>query len=229
MSTTLNVISGNIFTTAHQTIVNTVNCVGVMGAGLALECRLRYPLMFDRYSQLCVEGMIDIGKLWIFKATDRWILNFPTKKHWKYPTKEEYLHVGLRKFMETYQEKGITSIAFPLLGAQNGGLSGSQSLAIMESYLRDCTIPVEIYRYDATAPDDLFEAFRSKLQGTTPREVSLGTGLRIDFVNRIYEALSDSRICQLGQLANVRGIGDKSLEKAFRYAQCGSDKAKKLI
>lgn len=224
MPITLSVLSGNIFTSAHQTIVNTVNCVGVMGAGLALECRLRYPEMFEKYVQLCDEGMIVIGKLWIFKSSDpgRWILNFPTKKHWKYPSKEEYLHAGLKKFMGTYEEKGITSIAFPLLGAQNGGLSASQSLAIMESYLKNCSIPVEIYHYDASAPDDLFEIFRNNLISKSPRDVSAGTGLRIDYVNRIYNALSDNRICQLGQLANVRGIGDKTLEKVFKYAQVGN-------
>jgi hypothetical protein len=193
-----------------------------MGAGLALECRLRYPMMFDKYARLCSEGKIDIGILWIFKSPDRWILNFPTKKHWKYPTKEAYLHSGLQKFIDTYEEKGITSIAFPLLGAQNGGLTSERSLEIMESYLTKCSIPIDIYRYDASAPDDLYAKFRSTLMSKSAQEVSIGAGLRIDFVNRIYAALSDDRICQLGQLANVRGIGDKTLEKAFIYAQAST-------
>ncbi len=93
---------GNIFSSRCQTIVNTVNCVGIMGAGIALECRLRYPLMFDQYAKLCADAKLDIGQLWIYRAPERWVLNFPTKKHWRYPSKVEYLHLGLQKFMQTY-------------------------------------------------------------------------------------------------------------------------------
>src|SRR5690554_3048314 len=106
------VIIGNIFSSDCQTLVNTINCVGIMGAGIALEYRLRYPEMYDRYVQLCSDSKIDIGKLWIYKS-DRWILNFPTKKHWKDPSRIEYLESGLEKFRDTYLNKGITSVAFP--------------------------------------------------------------------------------------------------------------------
>ena len=122
---------GNIFSSRCQTIVNTVNCVGIMGAGIALECRLRYPQMFEQYAQLCADAKLDIGRLWVYKAPERWVLNFPTKKHWRYPSRVEYLHLGLQKFMDTYQTRGITSVAFPLLGAQNGGLQADESLALM--------------------------------------------------------------------------------------------------
>ena len=79
----IKIISGNIFTSKCQTIVNTINCVGVMGAGIALECRLRYPEMYKKYVELCENREISIGILWLYKSEDRWILNFPTKKHWK--------------------------------------------------------------------------------------------------------------------------------------------------
>lgn len=62
------IVTGNIFTSECQTIVNTVNCVGVMGAGIALECRLRYPEMHDKYIALCTERKINIGLLWIYKS-----------------------------------------------------------------------------------------------------------------------------------------------------------------
>ena len=71
---------------------------------------------------------IDIGILWIYKnSAERWILNFPTKKHWKYPTKIEYLKKGLEKFINTYDQKDIQSIAFPILGSDKGGLSSDVS------------------------------------------------------------------------------------------------------
>lgn len=93
-----------------------------MGAGIALECRLRYPSLYSEYVALCRQRRIQFGRLWLFKAPDRWILNFPTKEHWRDPSREEYLHAGLREFMESYEAMGIESIAFPLLGAQHGGI-----------------------------------------------------------------------------------------------------------
>lgn len=215
----LRIISGNIFTSKCQTIVNTVNCVGVMGAGIALECRLRYPEMYDQYISLCERRMIDIGLLWIYKGSNRWILNFPTKRHWKELSQEEYLHRGLRKFMQIYKEEGIESIAFPLLGAQHGGINPKKAEELMESYLSKCTIPVEIYRYDPMAPDDLYEKFRDLILAMSPEEIKKATGLRSNVINRILDALNNPQICQLNRLASIDGIGIKTLEKAFTFAR----------
>lgn len=144
---------GNIFESKAQTLVNTVNCVGVMGKGLALEFKNKYPDMFIAYEQICKQGLLNIGKLWIYKTENRWILNFPTKYDWRKPTQEYYLELGLEKFIETYQQRGITSIAFPLLGASNGGLSPEISLAIMKKHLEKCEIPVTIYlSYNSGTP-----------------------------------------------------------------------------
>ena len=151
---------GNIFTTKCQTIVNTINCVGVMGAGIAYEFRLRENDMYVKYQALCNERKIDIGILWIYRTQKYNILNFPTKYDWKYPAKEEYLQKGLQKFVETYQQKGITSIAFPLLGADRGGLNPQDSLKIMFKYLSNCDIDIEIWHFDPYAKDDLYEEFK---------------------------------------------------------------------
>lgn len=223
------IIIGNVFTTRCQTIVNTVNCVGVMGAGIALECRLRYPAMYQQYASLCKEGKIDIGTLWIYKAHERWVLNFPTKQHWKYPTKEEYLHAGLAKFMSTYEARGVESIAFPVLGAHNGGLEPARSIEIMKSYLRACSIRVEIYQYDPTAADDLFDRFKERMLALGPEELKSVTGLRIDYIDRIRRALESPKLHQLNQLAQVNGIGDKTLEKAFAFVRNETSGAGNLI
>lgn len=145
---TLTIIKNrNIFDSQCQTIVNTVNCVGVMGKGLALEMKKRYPNMFDKYKDYCDKGLIDIGKLWLYKhSDDKWILNFPTKKHWKNSSEYEYIEEGMKKFVETYQEKGITTIAFPMLGCNNGGLEKDVVIQIMTKYLIKCdNLIVEIY------------------------------------------------------------------------------------
>ena len=89
--------------------------------------------MFDVYQEYCRQDLISIGKLWIYKGNEKdpWVLNFPTKTHWKLPSEYEYIEKGLQKFVETYKDKGITSIAFPLLGANNGGLDGHKVEEIM--------------------------------------------------------------------------------------------------
>lgn len=141
----LTIVTGDIFQSNTQTIVNTVNCVGAMGKGIALEYKKRYPKMYVQYKELCNQKLIDVGKLWLYKTEEKWILNFPTKKHWRDSSKIEYLELGLKKFISEYKNKGITSISFPLLGAQNGGINPKISLEIMQKYLSQCTIDVFIY------------------------------------------------------------------------------------
>jgi O-acetyl-ADP-ribose deacetylase (regulator of RNase III) len=213
----MKVIKGNIFATTCQTVVNTVNCVGVMGAGIAYEFRLRYPGLYQKYVELCNNKSISIGSLWLFKAKDKWILNFPTKYHWKYPTKIEYLHKGLEKFLSTYKEKGITSVAFPLLGASNGGLDPDVSFNVMQTYLNQCDIPVEVYFFDKNVNDNLYEVFKSLFLTSSERELADKTGLRIDFVKKVKSALESEGNTRLMDLRKEKGIGEKTLEKAFYF------------
>jgi len=219
---------GNIFTTQADTIVNTINCVGVMGAGIALEFRLRYPKMYTKYRELCDQKQIAIGKLWIYQAPDnRKILNFPTKYHWKYPSKTEYLTSGLQKFVDTYRDKGITSIAFPLLGADKGGIAPDLSLDIMKEYLSRCQeLDVEIWHFDPAATDDKYEAFKKSVLENEDETLKVLTGIRINTIRKIRDALSDPSINSLSGLLRVQGIGDKTLEKLFRWSEAESREPK---
>lgn len=224
-SSNISIIKGNIFTSKCQTLVNTVNCVGVMGAGIALEFKFRYPQMFERYYELCQQDMIKIGTLWIYKdGLNKLILNFPTKMHWKYPSKIEYLEKGLSKFLETYEEKGITSIAFPILGASKGGIDENLSISVMQRYLSQVNIPVEIYKYDPNAYDDLYKRFKEIFLNTDLVKLKKDTKLRANYIEKLKEALADDGIRSLSRLATVNGIGIKTLEKSFHYAM--SDNAK---
>lgn len=211
-------IEGNIFNTKMQTIVNTVNCVGVMGRGIALVYKLRYPNMFERYQDICRNRQMEIGKLWLYNAEKNapWVLNFPTKLHWKYPSKMEYIVKGLEKFVQTYKEKGITSIAFPMLGTLNGGLDADEVRKVMDHYLSQCDIPVEIYEYDPEVPDDLFETFKSKWNSLDESARKTQSGLRsITQVRAIDEALRYDRVRSLMELINYPGIGIKTMEACF--------------
>ncbi len=246
---------GNIFTTKCQTIVNTINCVGIMGAGIAYECRLRYPEMYSRYVELCNEKKISIGTLWIYKSDNKWILNFPTKNHWKYESKIEYLEKGLQKFLDTYKEKGIKSIAFPLLGASNGGIPEKKSIEVMKKYLEQCdNINIEIYYFDPYAYDDLYLKFKEIWTRVPEKELkkelkklkekehknlrerlddlmkenSLNNSREIDKIHEklkekslpisaISKALGDENIRSLSGLLRAKGVGEKTLEKAFHF------------
>lgn len=133
-----------------QTIVNTVNTVGVMGKGLAQALKQREPEMFKAYKRICDQGLLDVGKLWLWRPQAQWILNFPTKTQWRRPSKIEYIEAGLRKFVDQYESKGIREIAFPRLGCGNGGLDWAEVKPLMHSYLADLPIRVYIHDFDVS-------------------------------------------------------------------------------
>ena len=144
-------IEGDIFESPAQVIVNTVNTVGVMGKGLALSFKQRYPEMFERYKSVCEKHLLTVGKLMLFYEADHWLLLFPTKENWRNPSKLEYIEKGLMKFVQTYAEKNITSIAFPRLGCGNGELDWNDVKPLMERYLKK--LPIDVYIYLGTNPD----------------------------------------------------------------------------
>jgi O-acetyl-ADP-ribose deacetylase (regulator of RNase III) len=143
----LTYVIGNLFESPAQVLVNTVNTVGVMGKGIAKEFRTIYPDMFSEYQRLCEAGLFDVGQLWLYKTHHKWVLNFPTKRHWRQPSKLEYIEGGLNKFAETYHTMGISSVAFPMLGCGNGELSWEQVRPLMEKYLKNLLVDVYIYLY----------------------------------------------------------------------------------
>ena len=138
----------SLLTSQAQTVVNTVNTVGVMGKGIASEFKARYPDMFKAYRKLCKEGQFEIGQLWLWKAADQWVLNFPTKKHWRHPSKLSYLDAGLKKLVDQYEMRGIREIAFPRLGCGHGGLDWADVRPLMDQYLSQLPIPVYIHDYE---------------------------------------------------------------------------------
>jgi O-acetyl-ADP-ribose deacetylase (regulator of RNase III) len=143
--TNLRVVRGDIFASAAQTLVNTVNCKGVMGAGLAKEFKRRWPGMYRVYRDACRRGDVRIGYPLLCIMQGKWILNFPTKDHWRGRSKLEYIERGLTTVVAHYQEWEIESIAFPQLGTSLGGLAWSDVWPTMKELLEYLPIPVEIY------------------------------------------------------------------------------------
>lgn len=151
---------GNIFESNKNTLVNTVNCVGVMGKGIALEYKKKYPEMFKEYKNLCTEQKIKPGVPYLFEDLfGTSIINFPTKNHWRSPSKLDDIKNGLKIFIQKYEEWGIKSIAFPPLGCGNGGLSWEVVGPMMFSELKKLNIPVEIYAPYGTSKEQLKSDF----------------------------------------------------------------------
>ena len=141
----LRYVRDDIFASPAQTLVNTVNTVGVMGKGIAAEFKRRFPEMFTRYERHCKAGTLTIGKLYLYRSPHKWVLNFPTKQHWRNPSHIEWIESGLQKFVDTYEQQGITSIAFPQLGCGNGGLDWGVVKPVMDRYLKQLPIPIFVH------------------------------------------------------------------------------------
>lgn len=217
-------IKGNIFNTNCQTLVNTVNCIGVMGKGMALECKLRFPEMFIKYKDSCDKKLFKPGYLQIYKNSKPWILNFPTKIHWKDPSKIEYLEKGLKKFQDEYLNKNISSIAFPLLGASLGGLSEELVYETMTKYLEPLNnIDIEIYEYDYMASDNLFDIFYSKVSEFTVDDYKLVLKLNKTAAENLKNAIDGKSVKSMLGIQDVPQIGTKAIESIHNFIRDDKD------
>lgn len=178
----------SIFESPAQTLVNTVNCVGVMGKGLAQAFKQREPDMFKAYKRICDQRSLEPGKLWLWRGRGSWVLNFPTKVHWRNPSRIEWIEQGLAKFVSAFADQGITEISFPQLGCGNGNLDWADVRPLMEHYLSELPIPVYIHDYtvDVGLPEHL-EPIAHAL-----KNVGVSSGSFDSFIALIGEALSVS-------------------------------------
>ena len=142
---------GNLLEAQADALVNTVNTVGVMGKGIALMFKERFPLNMAVYAQACKQGDVTVGKMFVTETGElmgaRWIVNFPTKQHWKAPSKMAWVEEGLLDLRHFIIENNVRSIAIPPLGAGNGGLNWHDVKPLIERILGDLT-DVDILIYE---------------------------------------------------------------------------------
>ena len=135
--------SGSLLEADAEALVNPVNTVGVMGQGLALQFMHRFPEMFEDYQNACQKGLLTPGRMHTYETgfprNPRFIINFPTKRHWREPSRIEDVESGLRALADEICVRGIKSIAVPALGCGNGGLEWQQVLPLIQSYLGHLT------------------------------------------------------------------------------------------
>lgn len=185
---------GNMFESKCTTIVNTVNCVGVMGKGIALEFKRRYPEMYDEYVDKCKAGEVKVGKPYIYNNADGTkILNFPTKDHWRSPSRLSYVIDGLDWVIDHYEEYGIKSVAFPPLGCGNGGLTWKIVGPVMYNKLCDLPIDIEIYAPYGTNPKEITvdflrrESINEDIRGSKQIHVNFKWYLILQVVRELNE------------------------------------------
>ena len=131
---------GNIVDESADALVNTVNCVGVMGKGVAAEFKKRFPGNFEKYAAACSENKVKPGKMFIFKTGQMfpsYIVNFPTKQHWRGGSRMEYVEDGLKDLITKIKRRPIRSIAIPPLGCGFGGLKWSEVRPLIERSFED--------------------------------------------------------------------------------------------
>jgi O-acetyl-ADP-ribose deacetylase (regulator of RNase III) len=151
---------GNLFASGAQTLVNTVNTVGVMGKGIAAQFKERFPDMYRDYVAMCELGRVKLGRPYLWVPTfGQWVLNFPTKDHWRSSARLSDIVEGLEHLEAEYQEWGIRSLAVPPLGCGEGGLEWRVVGPTLYQHLSRLDIPVELFAPFGTPPDQLAHNF----------------------------------------------------------------------
>lgn len=158
---------GNLLESSAEALVNTVNTVGVMGKGIALQFKQQFPAAAKRYQEACKTGDIGIGRLLITKDSslltgEKTIINFPTKTDWRKPSEYHYIEAGLKHLIQIVSEERIKSVAIPPLGSGNGGLEWSKVKALLERHLSE--VDADFYIFEPnTAIQEVLKKERVKL------------------------------------------------------------------
>jgi O-acetyl-ADP-ribose deacetylase (regulator of RNase III) len=153
---------GNLLDASVDAVVNTVNEVGVMGKGIALMFRERFPANTAAYTAASKAKEVRVGRMFVTVTGElfpKWIINFPTKKHWRNPSKLEWIETGLEDLRRVIQENNIRSVALPPLGCGNGGLDWSDVRPMIEAFLSELS-NVDVVVYEPT--DAYFNAMKQE-------------------------------------------------------------------
>lgn len=139
--------TGDLLESDADALINTVNCKGVMGKGLALQFKKKYPSNFKIYKDACTSGYLRPGKMLTVKEDGKYIINFPTKDDWRNRSKIEYIEEGLESLLNEIEEHNLKSIAIPPLGCGNGGLDWLTVHKLIEDSFKNLDPSVEVYIY----------------------------------------------------------------------------------
>ena len=191
-------VKGNLLEAEVDAVVNTVNTVGVMGKGIALMFKERYPDNFKLYAAASKRGEVETGRMFVTASTDldgpRWIINFPTKRHWRQPSRLEWVAEGLKDLRAVVLANGIRSIAIPPLGSGNGGLEWDSVRPLIETALAD--LPgVDVVVYGPTA------MYQNAMKRRGVEVLTAARALVVEMVRRYSVLGLDCSILEIQKLA----------------------------
>lgn len=148
--------NGNLLTQEADALVNAVNTHGVMGKGIALQFKQAWPAMYDAYQKACERGEVQVGTMHLWETEvafgPRFIINFPTKRHWRSPSRLEDVELGLIDLARVIRSKGITSVAIPPLGCGNGGLDWTDVKPRIHEALSEVAVDTDIVLFSPHGP-----------------------------------------------------------------------------
>ena len=212
-------LTGNIFSSSAKAIVITVNCEGVMGAGIALDAKNRWPEIYDLYSKKCELNGFHVGEIMWADSMSKKVALFPSKKLWRAPSKLSYLSDGLDTLRTDIDQMSITSIALPHLGCSNGGLTWSEvKPLIVEKLSRIDGLLVELWKFEQNFVDQDFKKFREVFLSLNSIDASSWVRFSKNTEKFLRQVLSKSDLKNFVQLAEVKGIGKKTLQKIYKAA-----------
>lgn len=207
-------IKGNLLDAKTQALVNTVNTVGVMGKGIALQFKEAFPMNYKIYAAACKKKELQTGQLLVVKEQtlegEKIIINFPTKTEWFMKSKYEYIEGGLRELAKVIEENRIESIAIPPLGCGNGGLKWEKVKLMIERYLGHLTnVSILVFEPNEAVKEILKQQDANKEIKLTPARAM------VLYAMFYYESLGENAsLFVANKLAYfLQRLGEKSLSK----------------
>lgn len=259
----LHFVKGNLLNADTDALVNTVNTVGVMGKGIALQFKQAFPENYKEYKKACDKGIVIPGKMFIFEnhslSNPKYIINFPTKRHWKSKSKLQDIEDGLKSFKEDLNHLNINSVSVPPLGCGNGGLSWDVVKPLIVSYLQDVNLDIFIYEPSGAPSPEKMPIRTTKPKMTKARALlillieqysvpgyklslleiqklayllqELGEPLKLNYVKYTYGPYAENLNHVLIRLEGhfLRGYGDRSRHSEINLINDASKEAKEFI
>ena len=212
--------SGDLLKENVQAYVNTVNCVGIMGKGIALQFKLKYPENYKLYKRACDKKEVQIGKMFITEISDmfgaKYIINFPTKKHWKGKSKIEYIEKGLDDLIYQIEKLNIKSIVIPPLGCGFGGLNWNDVRPLIEQKLSSLK-NVKLLLY---APSKAPSAEEMDVRTSKPK-MTIGRAALIGLLKNYAEVGYEITMLEIQKLMYFLQEAGEPLRLNYRKAKYG--------
>ncbi|WP_449252975.1 type II toxin-antitoxin system antitoxin DNA ADP-ribosyl glycohydrolase DarG [Brevundimonas naejangsanensis] len=211
---------GDLLQSGAEAVINTVNCVGVMGKGIALQFKQAFPRNYDAYRRACDAGEVRLGEMFVFDTgsmiNPRWIINFPTKGHWKAKSRLSDIETGLEDLKRVILENGIRSIAVPPLGCGNGGLDWAEVEPVIRRALGDLNeVDVRLFAPGAAPKVDEMRV------GTTRPNMSRGRALVLTLLGLYGAAGYRHSLLEVQKLTYFLQAAGEDLKLGFQKYQYG--------